>query len=136
MKASWIKRFFNSIFTKLLLVLVVAGIGINLSVTGFFQNLKKTTEPTIHKRIVQYLNYVVKDVGNPPDLDRLKKVSEESSIRVRYESPNLNWSTSESFSLPPDLKLQTYPDNSNVQIGKSGGYRFFFLHRWEGRFIF
>jgi signal transduction histidine kinase len=136
MKVSWIKRFFNSIFTKLLLVLVVAGIGINLSVTGFFQNLKKTTEPTIHKRIVQYLNYVVKDVGNPPDLDRLKKVSEESSIRVRYESPNLNWTTSESFSLPPDLKLQTYPDNSNVQIGKSGGYRFIVLQQGEGRFIF
>lgn len=136
MKVSWIKRIFNSIFTKLLLVLLVAGIGINLSVTGFFQHLKQTAEPTIQKRIVQYLNYIVQDVGNPPDLNRAKTISEESSVRFRYESPNLNWSTSESFSLPPQLKLQASPEYPNIQIGKSGGYRFFVLQRGEGRFIF
>jgi len=136
MKVSWIKRVFNSIFTKLLFILLVAGIGINLSVTGFFQHLKKTAEPTIQKRIIQYLNYIVQDVGNPPDLDRAKKISQESSVRIRYESPNLNWSTVESFSLPPELELQPSQEYPHIQIGRSGGYRFFVLQRGEGRFIF
>jgi signal transduction histidine kinase len=136
MKVSGIKRFFNSIFTKLLLVLVVAGIGINLSVTDFFKNLKKTTEPTIQKRIIQYLNYIVKDAGNPPDVKRLKEISEESSVRIRYQSEGLNWSSSESFSLPPDLKLQSSPADSNVQFGKSGRHRYFVLQQGQGQYIF
>jgi signal transduction histidine kinase len=131
-----VKRFFNSIFTKLLLVLVIAGIGINMTVADFFQNLKKSTEPTIHKRIIQYLSYIVKDVGDPPDLNRLGEISRESSVRIRYESPGATWSTSESFSLPSDLKLETARDNPNFRFGRSGGYRYIVVQQGQGRFIF
>jgi len=136
MKSNWIKRVFHSIFTKLLLVLIVTGIGINLSVTGFFQHFKKMGEPNIQKRISQHLNYIVQDLGNPPDQGRAEKISRDSSIQIQYESPNLNWSTSEFQPLPPQMKLQAFPGHPGVQIGEDGGHHFFVLQQREGRFIF
>ncbi len=136
MKANWIRRIFNSIFTKLLLVLLITGICINLSVTGFIRHMFKTEEPAIHKGIIHHLNYIVQDLGNPPDLDRAERISRESSIQIRYESPNLNWSTSEFFSLSPQQEFQASRVYPNIRIGEARGRHIFVLEQEEGRFIF
>ena len=98
-----------TLFTKLLLVLLITGILIHLSVTGFMQHMFKKNEPVRQKNILSHLNYIVRDIGNPPDLDRAKKISQRLNLEVRYESPGLNWSTSESLSLPPQMKRRPIP---------------------------
>jgi signal transduction histidine kinase len=136
MKVNWIKRIFNSIFTKLLLVLLVTGVCINLSVTGFIRHMFKSEEPAIHKGIIHHLNYIVEDLGNPPDPGRAERIAQESSIQIRYESPKRNWSTSGFFSLSPQLALHASRSYPNIEIGEERGSHIFVLGRGEGRFIF
>ncbi|MBI3804233.1 MAG: HAMP domain-containing histidine kinase [Nitrospirae bacterium] len=130
------KRILNSVFTKLLLILLVAGVCINLSVTGFMQQMVKKNEPARQKNIIHHLMYIVQEIGNPPDFDRAKRVSQQLTFNIRYESPAQSWSTSESLSPPPPLKLQTSNEYPNFQMGEDRGHRFFILNQGEGRFIF
>lgn len=136
MRSNWIKTIFNSIFMKLLLVLVVAGIGINLSVASFIRHEHKTNEPAIRKSIINHLNYIVQDLGDPPDLGRAKVIAQEALIQIRYQSPHLNWSTSDSLALSPQVRLRPSRRHPNVLIGQDRGRHLFVLNRGEGRFIF
>jgi signal transduction histidine kinase len=136
MRNNWIKRIFNSIFTKLLLVLIVAGFCINLSVTSFIRHEHQTNEPAMRNSIINHLNYVVKDLGDPPDLERAKEIAQEALIQIRYQSPDLNWSTSESLSLSPQMKLRVSRNHPNVLIGENRGRHIFVVDQGRGRFIF
>ncbi|HUK56618.1 MAG TPA: HAMP domain-containing sensor histidine kinase [Nitrospiria bacterium] len=136
MRSSWIKTIFNSVFMKLLLVLVVAGICINLSVTSYIRHEHETNEPAIRNSVINHLNYIIKDLGDPPDFERAKRVAQEASIQIEYQSPSLNWSTSESVPLSPQLKLRpsrTYP---RVLIGENRGRHIFVIDQGSGRLIF
>jgi signal transduction histidine kinase len=136
MRIKRLKKILNSLFTKLLLVLLITGICIHLSVTGFMQHMFKKNEPSRQKNILSHLNYIVRDIGDPPELDRAKKISQRLNLDVRYDSPTLSWSTSESLSLPPQMKLRTVPDHPNVTAGEDHGRRFFILQQGDGRFVF
>lgn len=136
MRAKRMKRFLNSVFTKLLLVLLVTGICLNLAVTGFMQHMFKRNEPARQRNILSHLNYIVRDIGNPPDLERAKKISQQLNFDIRYDSPGLSWSTSEPLALPPQLKLRTVPDHPNVKAGEDREHRYFVMQQGEGRFIF
>ena len=130
------KTILNSVFTKLLLVLLVTGICINLLVTGFIRHMFKPDMPTIRKNIIHHLNYIIEDLGNPPDLDRAKRIAQQTSLEIRYESPSLSWSTSESLSLPSQMELQASGEYPKIQMGDDRGRHFFVLDLGQERFIF
>ena len=130
------RKIFNSIFTKLFLVLLVTGICTHLSVTGFMQQMLKKNEPARQKNIIHHLHYIVQEIGNPPDLDRAKNITHQLTFEIRYEGPNLSWSTSESLFPPPQLKWEVLQDSPKIQVGEDRGRRFFILNQEEGRFIF
>ncbi|HET6370412.1 MAG TPA: HAMP domain-containing sensor histidine kinase, partial [Nitrospiria bacterium] len=110
---------------------------INLSVTGFFRHMFRITEDTSFQRsVIHYVNYLVKEIGDPPDLDRAEKIAEESSIEIRYESPDVNWSTSKSHALPPQMELRPWQGYPNVRTGGFHGLHFLVLERGKGRYVF
>ena len=75
---NWFKRIIRSIFTKLLVVIVLTGICINLVVAGFFWIHRSDAGRPLHKNVLQYLNYIIDDLGNPPDLGRAKQIGEQA----------------------------------------------------------
>ena len=130
------KKILHSVFTKLLFILLITGICINLSVTGFMQQMVKKNEPAKQKNIIHHLTYIIQEIGNPPDFDRAKRISQQLTFNIRYESPTLSWSTSDALLPPPPLKLQSAKEYPNFQMGEEGGHRFFIFNQGEGRFIF
>lgn len=136
MRAKRMKRILNSVFTKLLIVLLVTGVCLNLAVTEFMQHMFKRNEPARQKNILSHLNYIVRDIGNPPSLDRAKEISEKLNFDIRYDSPGLTWSTSEPLVLPPHVKFRAVPDHPDVRAGEDREHRYFVLQQGEGRFIF
>jgi hypothetical protein len=88
MPAQWFKKIFRSVFTKLLVVIILAGICINLVVGGFFVHLRNSFIGPFHKNVVQYLNYLIADMGAPPTLDRAREIARQSFLEIRYEGPD------------------------------------------------
>jgi len=133
---NWFKRIIRSIFTKLLVVIVLTGICVNLVVGGFFWLHRSAAGRPLHKNILQYLNYIIDDLGSPPDLVRAKQIGRQASLQIYFESPDLSWSTADDF---PDVQKAHWRDWSRdplIRIGAYHGYHFVELTHKSGRFIF
>jgi signal transduction histidine kinase len=136
MRVNFFNRIIRSVFTKLLVVIIVAGICINLVVVGFFIHLRDAFVGPFHKNVVQYLHYLIADMGSPPTLDRAREIARESFLEIRYEGPNQSWTTSDA--LPAVFKGHSYParQNPDVRFGKHRGRHIIEVNTRAGRFIF
>jgi signal transduction histidine kinase len=136
MPTKWFNKIFRSVFTKLLVVIILTGICINLVVGGFFIHLRNQFVGPFHKNVVQYLDYLIADMGNPPNLDRAREIARQSFLEIRYESTDLRWTTSNE--LPADLKgrFNTWHQNPDIRYGKYRGRHVIEVDKAAGRFIF
>jgi len=93
-KRSCPQRHHRSIFIKLLFVLVVTGFLVILLVGGLFKIFfASSAHKLFEKNLNNYANYIVSDVGVPPDTIRAKQIADEFAIEIRYESPGFVWAT-------------------------------------------
>jgi len=136
MRINFLNRIIRSVFTKLLVVILLTGICINLVVGGFFIHLRNEFIGPFHKNVVQYLNYLIADMGNPPTLDRAREIARQSFLEVRYASPDLSWTTSDD--LPTVLKgrFTLWRQNPDVRYGKYRSRHLIEVDKGAGRFIF
>ena len=136
MPTKWFNKIFRSVFTKLLVVIILTGICINLVVGGFFIHLRNQFVGPFHKNVVQYLDYLIADMGNPPTLDRAREIARQSFLEIRFESPDIRWTTSDE--LPTDLKGRfiVRHQNPDVRYGKYRGRHMIEVDKEAGRFIF
>ena len=136
MRINFFNRIIRSVFTKLLVVIILAGICINVVVVGFFMHLRDAFVGPFHKNVVQYINYLIADMGVPPTLERAREIAGESFMEIRYESPNLSWTTSDT--LPAAISGRFFPSRQNpdVRFGKYHGRHIIEVRTQSGRFIF
>lgn len=136
MRIKFFNRIVRSVFTKLLAVIVLAGICINLVVGGFFWHYRNLAGGPFHKNVVQYLNYIIADMGNPPSLERAKEIARQSLLEIRYESPDSSWSTSDSLPAVFKGRFMAWRQNPDVRLGNYRGRYVIEVDRKPGRFIF
>ncbi|MBN1998248.1 HAMP domain-containing histidine kinase [candidate division KSB1 bacterium] len=87
----WIGR---SILLKLGLILLLSGLLVNLIVTAFvFYQMPRHMRTVMHKNIDAYLDYLIADIGVPPDTLRAANLSRELSIGIRIETPRFSWTS-------------------------------------------
>ena len=136
MRIKFFNRIIRSVFTKLLTVIILAGICINLVVGGFFWHYRNLAGGPFHKNVVQYLYYLIADMGNPPSLERAREIARQSLLAIRYESPDLSWSTSDDLPVVFKGRFIAWRQNPDVRLGKYRG-RYVIEVDWKpGRFIF
>ncbi len=136
MPTKWFNKIFRSVFTKLLVVIVLAGICINLVVVGFFVHLRDAFVGPFHKNVVQYLNYLITDMGDPPTLDRAREIARQSFLEIRYEGPDRSWTTSDALPAVFKGRFVSTRQNPDVRFGKYRGRHIIEVNAQAGRFIF
>jgi len=101
MQNNWLHKILNSVFLKLLLVIVITGVCINLLVGGFFMYffMDAMKYTPFRNNVVQYLEYLINDFGPSPDFQKAKEISKKLTLEIRYEGPYKKWTTSKE--LPP-----------------------------------
>jgi signal transduction histidine kinase len=131
------QRLIHSVFTKILLTLLAAGISINLIVAVFFIHAaRETWRGAWQYNIDQYLDYVISDLGIPPSLDRARKIVKQSALQIRYESPDLTWTTSNE--IPPSSRLRLKKDQNKrfIRIPFKNGQHIITLSQGPHIYIF
>jgi len=136
MRKSWFQRIFRSVFTKLLVVIILTGICVNLIVGGFFWHYRNAAGRPLHKNILQYLNYIIADLGDPPQLERAKTVGRQASLQIYYEGANASWSTAENVSDYHKARWHAWSKKPLIRLGRYHGHHFVELANESGRFIF
>jgi signal transduction histidine kinase len=136
MRKSRFQRIFRSVFTKLLVVIVLTGICVNLIVGGFFWHYRSAAGRPLHKNILQYLNYIIADLGDPPQLERAKTVGRQASLQIYYEGADASWSTTENDSDYHKARWHDWSNKPLIRLGRYHGHHFVELAHESGRFVF
>jgi len=136
MRKNWLNKIIKSVFTKLLIVILLTGIAVNMVVGGFFWMHRSAVGRPLHKNILQYLNYIIADLGNPPDLERAKQIAAQASLQIHYENSDLSWATAEDISDFQKAHWRSWSKNPEIRVGRYRGHHFVELVHQSGRFIF
>jgi signal transduction histidine kinase len=136
MRKNWLNKIIKSVFTKLLIVILLTGIAVNMVVGGFFWMHRSAVGRPLHKNILQYLNYIIADLGNPPDLERAKQIAARASLQIYYENSDLSWATAEGITDFQKVHWRNWSNNPVIRLGRYRGDHFVELVHPSGRFIF
>lgn len=106
----------RSIFTKLFITMIVAGIAVNLLVGAFFRYyfMPRNRELLI-QNIRVYSDYIVRDIGIPPDTNRARAISERTGFAISIEGKGLSWASADAPAMPRrSHRVQRLPDGDII----------------------
>ena len=137
MKGNRVSLRARSVFTKLLVVLFVAGILINIVVFGFITALFRSSESLpFHKDIVHYVSLLAKEVGDPPDFEKARAIAGRTSFQIRYEGSDRSWATAAPLMPLERYRISVSRPAPGIKIGVYRGRHALILERKKGRLIF
>lgn len=131
------RRIAGSLFAKLLLIFFLTFVGIIFLVGGaFHQAVKETRNIPLKENVIQYLQYIIKDLGTAPSLVRARQIAERTSLQIRYEGPGQSWSTSDRIPPPSELHLTTWQTDPPIRGMIEEGTIIVAVSQGTGTFIF
>lgn len=89
-----LSRFWHSLPARLLTIFVLTAIAF-MMVTSFMWGigLRHQWATRIHPHIVQYVDYVNKDLGTPPSIERAKELTQALPIDIYVSGPNVEFAS-------------------------------------------
>jgi len=104
-------KIFRSIFPKLILIVIIFGAFINIAIWAFFRFSTEGHPHLVPRYIKMMDDYVVQDLGYPPDTLKARQISNELGINIRFQSHDFNFTTSTNVPMLDDLaKLDEFKD--------------------------
>ena len=131
-----IKRLFHSVFTKLLVTILIAGVAITATVLVSFSHIRFHSLSLLDRNLGLYTEYIVHDLGDPPDFDRANDIAERTGVAIRFEHPDGAWQTGK---FPESVRLDRgwmRRQENNMWVGHHRGYFFMRLPHGGGELTF
>ncbi|WP_054032668.1 sensor histidine kinase [Desulfatitalea tepidiphila] len=131
------KRFFHSVFFRLVAVIALAGILMTLTVMGGFYTLRRNMADAFRLNFAQYIHYLVQDIGDPPDRMRAQAISARTGMMIHFEGPDGSWTIPQGTPLPDfSSHRHLWHDSPKVQVGAGREGHFILVAHGGGRLIF
>ena len=133
LRSKWQSLAFRLLFYFLLSVLVLAII----VAASFAKRFKPHFENEILPNVEQYIEYVIADIGLPPNLERAQSLANRLPFEVRIEGQSLSWASSplvksiDSYHLEP-----APPPYNNVYVGHYRHEDVLVIQKPEYRYLF
>ena len=133
LQAKWQSLIFRLLFYFLLAIVALAII----VAVSFAKRLKPHFQHEILPNVERYIEYLIDDIGQPPDLDIAQRLADELPIELRIVGPELDWTSSplirpiEAYQLerapPPydDVFIGRFR-RDEVLLVQRAGYRYLF----------
>ena len=106
MKIGILKKLRSYLFLKILLVFALALLAIIVLILTtnrlFFQ---RKMFSTIQRNAVSYVQYIINELGTPPDINKAQQLAEGEKIQIRFQGPTLKWASYKDMIDFPGLKL-------------------------------
>lgn len=130
------RRLFHSAFTKLLVIILAAGVAITLTVLVGFSIIRFHSVTHLDRNLNLYAEYLTRDLGDPPDLQRAADIAQRTGMAIRFDHPVLGWQTAR---FPTGLPLERAwirHHEENVWTGRLRGRVFIRVRHAGGDLIF
>ena len=132
----WIKKLFSSLFAQLFLILVITGLCINFVVMSAFRSGTLHYRQAFQENVTQYLNYLVQDIGTPPNYERAKELADRYSLQIHYEGAAQSWSTSSSFPPIQEIDFHRWRKFPHLRLGHYRGQYLAAVQKENGALVF
>lgn len=130
------RRFFRSIFTRLIVIGLVAWFLILLTIIATFFISKHREGKPFYKNISLYLSYIVEDLGNPPDHKKALEISKKTGIQVSFLGDSVSWTTNKKFPDITKINFQPVHDSNTAKLGKRHGSHILRIETMNGLLFF
>jgi signal transduction histidine kinase len=98
-------KFHHSIFIKLVFILLLIGLIILIAVSIFYKTIMGDRfETIVQKNIENYAQYIIKEIGIPPDTLRAKEIARQFFFDIRFENSAFSWATSPGLPAIKDIE--------------------------------
>jgi len=94
MRLEWLKRPFNSVFTKLIAVMLVSGSLLVIVISAIsWHGFRENRRIFFQNNLAQYGAYLVRDLQENLNLEYARELSQRLLLIIRYEGENETWET-------------------------------------------
>lgn len=133
-----LERVRQSLITRLMLYFVlVALVLMGLFAIQVARNLREQFKQEVLPNIAQYLVYVSRDIGSPPDLDKAQRLSETLSFELRIQGPGINWYSDQRIPAINQLQLEIAPQPYQAfRVAHHRGHNYARLEQGEYQYLF
>ena len=130
------RRIFDSVFTKLLATILIAGAAITLTVIIGFMSIRFHSISAIDRNADLYAEYLAADIGNPPQLSRAEAVARRTGMVIRYRHPHGSWQTGAVKKAFDQGHKWEHRPRPGLTIGFFRGNHYFKLDHAQGEILF
>jgi signal transduction histidine kinase len=101
----WQSLVFRLLFYFLLSILALA----TVLAISFTQRLRPHVQQQILPNVERYLDYLISDIGNPPDFMMAQRLADELPFEIRIEGQGNHWSSSQTIGAISNYRLEAAP---------------------------
>ena len=130
-----IRQIKRSLFARLLLIFLLTAVAISfVIVTPVHMHFKKNLGSSFIAHISNYADYIMNDIGTPPNLAKAKAITQTVPLALHIAGPNISWSSSADF--PPMASLGARHQHHGIWIAEAHGRRYAIFERNGYSFVF
>jgi signal transduction histidine kinase len=120
------------LFFSLTVLIVAIILGIS-----FTNRIKPHFKSELLPNLARYIQYVVADIGSPPDLTRAKSLALELPFEMRIEGIDIEWSSRSDIQPISQYRLKRAPEPyQNYLVGSLRNYHYLLSIKGEYRYLF
>ncbi len=133
LQSKWQSLTFKLLFYFLLSVLVLALI----AAISFAKRIKPHVEHEILPNVEKYIEYVIADIGLPPNLNTAQRLADQLPFELRIAGKGVNWASRRSVRPISFYELEPAPaPYTNVSIGHHHRQEVLVVERGDYRYLF
>jgi len=136
MTPRFLKRMLGSVFARLFFTTLAAGMAINVTLLVGHVIIRFHSENAFQRNLLLYAEYVVDDLGNPPDEARAREIARRTGLVIRFEHAEHAWQTGPlpRFFNPDRAWVRSNADG--MWMGSSKGHHFLRIRHGGGDLLF
>lgn len=118
------------------MVIIITGIIVILLVGGFLKYYSSQLYLPFVKNVYHYTNYIIREIGTPPDIHKALEIAQDLSLHIRFESSNLQWTTDDKLISFKEFDKLTSDENEQIKTDIEEGIYFVAVNQGLGRYLF
>ena len=133
-----LRKKYQSLIFRILLYFALSALTIAIVLGWNFANrIKPHFENEILPNLSQYIQYLVLDVGTPPDLEKARRLTASLPFELRIEGHGVNWSSNALLRSVDQYHFKTAPNPyQQYQITRRKGEHLLLLEKQGYRYLF
>ena len=127
-----LRRVFSSVFTQLLLTILLAGFAITVVAAAASIAIRVHSLGSYDLNLAAYADYVKNDLGDPPQKERAQALADRTGLIIILSGPSESWTIGET---PPHFHIKRAPTwlvRPDLEVGQFLGHRFIRLGLVQG----